>query len=435
MELIFEKVLERDIDLLMINKFVTDKKILELFLKKINKQGYKVFNIQHSLMDQEDGESDITVIVEKDNHKIGLLIEDKIDAIAMPNQRNRYNARGRKGIDNNQYDEFFVFMIAPNDYLKSNSEAQLYENQISYEELKNYFTNDLYATALIDKALEEKKNGYTIIENPNVTLFWEQYYTLIRQGFPDIKINEVHGPRGNNARWPELTTYYPNIKIIQKSDRGFLDLTFSKMGNYPNVFHKYLDEKLEKDMYIEKTGKSMAVRIIIPIIDFGSSFDSQLENVKESLKQSLRLYKLLNMIDINSMYLEIENKNAEIKSISDFAKIYPSGIIVNYDLRVTYRCSTEKPEIIGNIVDYPYVQRYQTGVNPRTTLFMIKDNTLYRLVRLEINNPDSNYYIEDVKESIAESFYEDKEFLNNPNPPVNVFSEELLEIIDKEGQV
>ena len=130
MELIFEKVLERDIDLLMINKFVTDKNILELFLKKINKQGYKVFNIQHSLMDQKDGESDITVIVEKDNHKIGLLIEDKIDAIAMPNQRNRYNARGRKGIDNNQYDDFFVFMIAPNDYLKSNSEAQLYENQI-----------------------------------------------------------------------------------------------------------------------------------------------------------------------------------------------------------------------------------------------------------------------------------------------------------------
>ena len=149
----------------------------------------------------------------------------------------------------------------------------------------------------------------------------------------------------------------------------------------------------------------------------------------------MRLYKLLNTIDINSMYFEIENKNAEIKSISDFVKIYPSGIIVNYDLRVTYRCSTEKPEIIGNIVDYPYVQRYQTGVNPRTTLFMIKDNTLYRLVRLEINNPDSNYYIEDVKESIAENFYEDKEFLNNPNPPVNVFSEELLEIIDKEGQV
>src|SRR5574344_1707991 len=234
MDLIFEKVLERDIDLLIINKFISDKKILDLFLNNINVHDYKVVSIQHSLMDQEDGESDITVIVEKNNHRIGSLIEDKIDAIAMPNQRNRYNARGRKGIDSKQYAEFFVYMVAPNDYLKSNSEAKLYENQISYEELRNYFENDKYALSLIDKALEEKKNGYTIIENPNVTLFWEQYYALIRQSFPEVKINEVHGPRGNNACWPELTTYYPNIKIIQKSDRGFLDLTFSKMGNYPN---------------------------------------------------------------------------------------------------------------------------------------------------------------------------------------------------------
>ena len=315
MELIFEKVLERDIDLLMINKFVTDKNILELFLKKINKQGYKVFNIQHSLMDQEDGESDITVIVEKDNHKIGLLIEDKIDAIAMPNQRNRYNARGRKGIDNNQYDEFFVFMIAPNDYLKSNSEAQLYENQISYEELKNIMSNDIYATTLIDKAIEEKKNGYVIVENPAVTLFWEQYYALIRQNYPSIKINEIHGPRGNNACWPELTTYYPNVKIIQKSDCGYLDLTFSKMGDYPSIFHKYLDNLIEEDMKIEKTNKSMVVRIDIPVIDFRSSFDEQLDKVKDSLNKSLRLYKLLNSVDIDNMYKEIETENSDIKSL------------------------------------------------------------------------------------------------------------------------
>ena len=35
MELIFEKVLERDIDLLMINKFITDDNILNLFLESI----------------------------------------------------------------------------------------------------------------------------------------------------------------------------------------------------------------------------------------------------------------------------------------------------------------------------------------------------------------------------------------------------------------
>lgn len=36
MKVIVEKVLERDIDLLIINKFIYDKKVLNLFLNKIN---------------------------------------------------------------------------------------------------------------------------------------------------------------------------------------------------------------------------------------------------------------------------------------------------------------------------------------------------------------------------------------------------------------
>ena len=432
MDIIIEKVLERDIDLLMINKFIYDNSVLKYFLDKINKNGYAVSSIQHSLKDQEAGESDITVIVEKDSHKIGLLIEDKIDALAMPNQRKRYDIRGQKGINNNQYDEFYVFMIAPLDYLKNNNEAKLYENQISYEELRNLMSDDIYATTLIDKAIEEKKSGYVIIENPSVTLFWEQYYALIRQSYPGVKINEVHGPRGNNACWPELTTYYSNVKIIQKSDRGNLDLTFSKMGNHPSVFHKYLDNIIEDDMKIEKTNKSMVVRIEIPIIDFKSSFDNQIDKVKDSLDKSLRLYKLLNSVDIDNMYKEIETKNADIKSLDDFDRLYPNGIIVNYDLRGTYRSSTKTVEAIADTVDYPYIQRYQAGINPRTQLFIIKDNTLQKLKRIEPENPNSKYYVEDIDESVSEDFYKDNKFLTITNNPVNVFTEELLEIMDKD---
>ena len=433
MNIIVEKVLERDIDLLMINKFIYDTNVLKYFLNKIDKDGYAISSIQHSLMDQEAGESDITVIVEKDNHKIGLLIEDKIDALALPNQRKRYDIRGQKGIENNQYNEFFVFMIAPADYLRNNNEAMLYENQISYEELRELMSNDIYATTLIDKAIEEKKNGYVIVENPSVTLFWEQYYALIRQSYPGVKIKEVHGPKGNNLCWPELITYYQNVKIFQKSDRGNLDLTFSKMGNYPNIFHKYLDDVIEDDMRIEKTNKSMVVRINIPVIDFRSSFDDQIDKVKDSLNKSLRLYKLLNNVDIDNMYKEIEIKNADIKSLEDFSKLYPNGIIVNYDLRGTYRSSTKTVEAIADTVDYPYIQRYQTGINPRTRLFIIKDNTLQKLKRVEQENPNSNYYIEDISESVSEDFYKDNKFLTITNSPVNVFTEELLEIVDREG--
>lgn len=65
--------------------------------------------------------------------------------------------------------------------------------------------------------------------------------------------------------WPELLTYYSNVKIIQKSDRWYLDLTFSKMSSHINIFNKCIVKYLNKNMTIEKTGKSMAIRMLFPL--------------------------------------------------------------------------------------------------------------------------------------------------------------------------
>ena len=54
---------------------------------------YTVREIYLSKADK-DGESDITVIVESPDKRIGLLIDDKIDAIDMPEQAERYKIRG-----------------------------------------------------------------------------------------------------------------------------------------------------------------------------------------------------------------------------------------------------------------------------------------------------------------------------------------------------
>lgn len=303
-----EKVLERDIDLLMIYKFIHDKKVLDLFLDKINKKNYKLVEVKHSVMDQDNGESDITLIVKKDNYKIGLLIEDKIDAIAMPNQRKRYDIRGNIGIKNNSYDEFFVFIIAPSEYLKSNSEAKLYENQISYEELLKAMKNDLYASTLLNKAIEEKKNGYTVIENEMVTKFWKRYYEFIRKNYPTIKIHEIDGPRGSKAAWPEMTTDYKQVVIIHKSDRGYMDLTFGKMSNYISIFNKYIDD-LPKEFKAVKTGKSLAIRLEVPIINFKNEFDDYIAEMHECMKSAIKLYELLSNLNVLMMYEEINKKH------------------------------------------------------------------------------------------------------------------------------
>ena len=303
-----ERVFERDVDLYIINKFMADNNFKELFLNKINKSGYGIISCTHSYKDN-DGESDITIILENNDNKIALLIENKIDAIAMPNQRIRYDYRGSRGIADGKYDEFFVFIIAPKDYLLSNVEAKKYENQISYEEIIDYLgENDSFGKALLSFALEEKKKGYIIRENKNVTMFWQKYYDFVEQNYKQLSIKRYEGPRGDNAWWPGFSTPVKNIRIDHKSNKGNIDLKFENVGEYYYEISKLLEGKLDDDMSIVQTGKSMSIRLKVPIVRFDDEFEKYIDEIKNCLDSVVRLQNLLSKIEYKKI-LELANNN------------------------------------------------------------------------------------------------------------------------------
>ncbi|MBQ6841237.1 MAG: hypothetical protein IJO63_03890 [Bacilli bacterium] len=300
MNINMEKVFERDIDLLMINKFVNENKTCHYFSSKIGIENYLVESLQHSLMD-ENGESDITVILNNGSKKIAFLIEDKIDAIAMPNQRGRYDIRGNKGIKNKEYEEYFVFIIAPKEYLDSNEEAKKYENQISYEELVSLFEEDLYAKTLLEQAIEEKKKGYIIIENQNVTLFWDNYYHYININYPSLNINKVDGPRGSRASWPIFNTPIKKIKIRHKSDRGYMDLEFAGLANKYYELYDLVKDYLDEDMTLEITNKSVSIRLLVPVMDFTQEFTNYISEMEICMNSVIRLEKLLKKLNLKEI--------------------------------------------------------------------------------------------------------------------------------------
>ena len=119
----FEKIFERDIDLIIMRSLAYMPEFAELFLKRTDWSSAKIVSVEHSLMHPELGESDITVIVEFNGIKYALLIENKIDAENMPDQYGRYVKRGELGIKNGEYIDFVVFITAPQEYLYTNQEA------------------------------------------------------------------------------------------------------------------------------------------------------------------------------------------------------------------------------------------------------------------------------------------------------------------------
>ena len=321
MEFSIEKVCERDIDLYIINKFINDSKFKELFLKKINCKNYQVCKCLHSFAD-ENGESDITIILENDNRKIGLLIEDKINAIAMPKQYERYILRAEKQKHEGLFDNYYIFIIAPKSYIDSNTEAKKYDNKISYEEILDYISGDVYGESLIKEAIEVKKKGYGVIENEAVTLFWQKYYEMVENRFSDLKLNINGGARGSKACWPVFFTPIPNIHIIHKSNKGFLDLTFRMVSQYKFQVYDIVKNVLKENMTFQQTGKSLAIRIDVPKIDFKKDFEEQEENVIKCLEEVKKMQEfMMKKIDYMEI-LRLDAENLIKKAIEEKTKRY-----------------------------------------------------------------------------------------------------------------
>lgn len=278
----FSDVTERDMDLLFLEEMASSQEFLNIFLSKISLTDADICSVEQSKVDVEYGESDMTVIVEKDNCKYGLLIEDKIDAIAMLNQSGRYIARGEIGKQNGDYDNFFVFIIAPQKYLCENKEAQKYPNKVTYEECLEYFRSKtdnraIFKVQQIEQAIYKQKHGYQVIVNDAVTDFWNKYITYKEQYYPELWLVSKRGPKGINARWPHFNTVIDNIFINHKSEMGYADMTISgaadKIVSLEEELKTIIGNFSERGVSLVKTGKSAALRINIPVLDFTKPFE------------------------------------------------------------------------------------------------------------------------------------------------------------------
>ena len=107
----FRDVIERDMDVLILEEFSCSNNFSKIFLDKIGLNKAQLLVTWQSKTDIELGESDMTVVFDCCGKKVALLIENKIDAIAMPEQPTRYILRGNKGVADNEYDAFYVFIV------------------------------------------------------------------------------------------------------------------------------------------------------------------------------------------------------------------------------------------------------------------------------------------------------------------------------------
>jgi len=308
---VLKKIYERDMDLLIIEEFLADRGFAQLFLDKLNlPSDYVVVKAAHSLADA-DGESDITFILQYPDKRVALLIEDKIDAVTMPKQSERYCKRGAAGMSNGEYDEYFIMLVAPADYHRehANDNNADYDRRICYEELREYLSKQAhiraaFKTEMIDCAIKEKKAGYQVQEVPAVTEFWMHLRRFCKEHYPHLVIKGEDAPKGATAVWPEFRTSMTNLKVVYKSQKGYVDLEFPKYGNHEGDLKLKIKNHMTPPMQIWNTGKSASVRISDDKwkLDFSQDFYLHTDVLHEVLQAVSTLCDLASKLNYADLY-------------------------------------------------------------------------------------------------------------------------------------
>ena len=301
----FGNICERDMDMLFLESIITDCGFARMILDKTELKGnvFKNISIELSKTDSELGESDITWVVEVEGDRYGILIEDKIDAIAMEEQYERYKKRGEKGIKNGDYIKYFIFIFCPKDYRRSDSEAEKYDHHISYEDFREYYANKEDALSSfkynqLNQALTKAKRPSNVTLNEAVNAYFRKYSQYQKEHYPtlDLRTKET-----SNGYWAHYGTRFGRVYLLHKIQDGCVDLTFPNAADKISLMGT-LASKLESlgmnSLFAEPTGKSAVFRIKVSALDMQNDFEETEESdLKECFDAIQKLTDIANVFE------------------------------------------------------------------------------------------------------------------------------------------
>lgn len=301
----FGNITERDMDMLFLESIITDPMFARMIVDETELKGlsFRTVNIELSKSDTELGESDITWIIETDNGRYGILIEDKIDAIAMKDQYKRYTKRGEKGIRDGEYKKYYIFIFCPEKYHKSNKEAVKYDHYLSYEAFREHFVkkDDIISQIRyqkLEQALTKAKKPSNVTINETVNAFFKKYNQYQKDHYPSL---DLRTKESSNGYWAHYGTRFGKVYLFHKIQEGFVDLTFpnsaDKFSLMQTIAAKLRDLGMDA-VYAEQTGKALALRIRVPKLNMQIPFEQAAEsNIIKCFEAVQQLSDLANVFE------------------------------------------------------------------------------------------------------------------------------------------
>lgn len=263
-----ESVRERDIDLLLMEEISCCQNFRLWFLNQIlPSTDFNFIGVWHSVYESSLGESDLVILLEKENIKYAILIENKIDALVQSEQASRYRERGQSGIAQARWDRFQTVIVAPQHYLTTALEADDFDVMIQYEAIEKFLRSEgtersIYRAKLLSSAIEQERRGYQPVKDEEVTAFWISYFHRLSATENGLSMKRpIIVPSGSD--WIPL--YHEQLPVgstlLHKLSEGCIDLQFPVAAFGIDVFEHIPAELLsESSIRLVRMKRSNALR-------------------------------------------------------------------------------------------------------------------------------------------------------------------------------
>lgn len=298
-----ESITERDIDFLLLEELQVSTEFHDWLSSRVF--GRPIFKSHigawHSVVDPALGESDLIFIFEaEDGTSTAILIENKINAEAQPDQGKRYAERGEKGKADGYWQEFQTCLIAPRKYLESPAQTEVYDCQIPYEEVMAYFTarrsidaRHNHRAIMVHEAVKQQRRGYQPKTDNKMTEFVSEYWKYAQVQYPLLGVPEPK-PRPAGSTW---INFYPSafpksVDFVHQVTGGYLKVFFKgKASEYEAIELRYKDlASTFPELQIQLAGKSVSISVPVePLNPLDRAFASCRDSVSATLEIAQRL--------------------------------------------------------------------------------------------------------------------------------------------------
>ncbi len=277
------KIYERDMDLVLVEELESNGEFRVWLAARV--YGTDCFHAHvhatHSVVDESNRESDVVFCfltppsaLDEEPVRAAILLENKIDAIAQPNQGRDYRQRGNAGKDRGDWQEFRTCLVAPKAYLDAAHDRANFDESISYEEILAFFASRKerderfrWKARLVGDAIFKKQSGYTPTISDAATAFVQAYHRQA-QAFPRLQM-PAPKPRPLGSTWISFRpdSLPKGASIEHQVTAGAVKLMLPGAAARLDEVEQLLRPLLLPGMEVERAGKSVAVVMRVPAIE------------------------------------------------------------------------------------------------------------------------------------------------------------------------